>query len=1127
MSDDEPMTPVAAEELPVESDAPVESFPMLVPMSAAGGLSMPGVAAPLDQQQQEQQQQQQQQQATQSVGTSTDLPLSQSLERALGAAAATAASGPPVEFPATPEGLKDEINAWKEKNGGLIPLDLLGVEDDAHTASLIIGPDAALVQVMCDTDWRPQFVLTETPSLEKHIETLNEYLQTLRSASEAAKATAASAEAGNSPDAADADASTAFLKPPSATQVLDAFVASFLGTSPMGLSGAAGMLADSGGYAPQPPMSISRPLPSSGFTRDRPAQQDEDPQDPPRKISVEELESIVLPAVHRALQAEGNRQFEIDEWMRRIRAQGERGNLDGALDLIQMEIFGGALSTEFFPRTGVTADAVAAGEEIGAGAYFGRNGMFRRLRRTGHPSVDDVSRYMGGEGETRDAAERLFAELQQLRSLGNTKDLGFLAAPSSGEKDLFHWRIILTNFAPDSPLGGQLLEWKLRHGADRISDNSAVIKPEDIHCELKFPSDFPNHPPLLRIIHPRFKNVEDATVLNASIEFLAQLDGKSDTMSDDGASFDRAKLTASRAIELGSKAIVEWDPQDPPSISTLVQQIRATFENHSSQLQVDLDATAESSLPTIGGFWRAYDWTPAHEAGRADIEGGGRIVLPGSALEIMQDDLEGPLGGLYQSGSLNALPMAMGGLAQQPGGLHGSMGGPSPMIFEISLPSGKRSFCGVEEFSAPEGRIILPNWMLENIGAFEAQKEWAASAVETIDHCMQPPRIHVRRVIVPRGDFVRFQPHTSDWLKAGADVKAMLEWVLPRYAVLAQGDTLSWQWRDQTFKFDVLEVKPGRVVHMMDSDVKCDFAPPLDGGDDAEPIASEDAIADALKRAQQQINQSTRDQMKGSSASAFSAGTTTTDTPPASEGKKVSDSVGDPEGQEDVDWKRCGNCKRGVPIGAYSMHELSCARMNWHCDECDVVIKRSEREEHISAEHIDLTCELCGEDVPKRMMGDHKLKDCSRRTVGCNYCDLTFPYNELFEHEAKCGSHTERCDDCKRWIQKRDLARHMVTCAEERSKPKENTFRTHLDKLQAARAAESDMLICPTCYQPFQELDDLQVHMLTEHDGVDASADAGASAGAVDVGLPAADAGVDTAPTVADVDTTMRAPEDS
>lgn len=59
------------------------------------------------------------------------------------------------------------------------------------------------------------------------------------------------------------------------------------------------------------------------------------------------------------------------------------------------------------------------------------------------------------------------------------------------------------------------------------------------------------------------------------------------------------------------------------------------------------------------------------------------------------------------------------------------------------------------------------------------------------------------------------------------------------------------------------------------------------------------------------------------------------------------------------------------------MHELSCARRNWHCIKCEVcdahasvclsqlqkTILKSEKEAHLEEYHKDVTCEWCGKSV--------------------------------------------------------------------------------------------------------------------------------------------------------------------
>jgi hypothetical protein len=67
-------------------------------------------------------------------------------------------------------------------------------------------------------------------------------------------------------------------------------------------------------------------------------------------------------------------------------------------------------------------------------------------------------------------------------------------------------------------------------------------------------------------------------------------------------------------------------------------------------------------------------------------------------------------------------------------------------IFEISTKSGKRSFCGVHEFTANEGEIAIPLWMMENLNIADNDT------------------VFVRRVNLPKATFLKFRPHSANFL---------------------------------------------------------------------------------------------------------------------------------------------------------------------------------------------------------------------------------------------------------------------------------------------------------------------------------------------------------------------------
>lgn len=147
--------------------------------------------------------------------------------------------------------------------------------------------------------------------------------------------------------------------------------------------------------------------------------------------------------------------------------------------------------------------------------------------------------------------------------------------------------------------------------------------------------------------------------------------------------------------------------------------------------------------------------------------------------------------------------------------------------------------------------------------------------------------------------------------------------------------------------------------------------------------------------------------------------------------------------------------------------------------------------------HSIVYCE-CGAALEKRLLEAHKQNDCPRRIVTCSYCPLEMPYVEKFEHEIKCGSQTIRCEQCKRYIQKRDYPVHQVECATlsasgyPASPPAPGFYTPHISSprpaspfsaTSAKRPHEENLMVCPVCMSPFEHLDDLQVHMISVHEG--------------------------------------------
>lgn len=201
-----------------------------------------------------------------------------------------------------------------------------------------------------------------------------------------------------------------------------------------------------------------------------------------------------------------------------------------------------------------------------------------------------------------EASEKLRDELDTIENM-NTKEFGFTASPLG--QDLFHWHVTLFGFGSETKLGQELTEWALKH--TQISDFTANLE-QDILLEMKFPPDFPENAPLFRIIRPRFKNIEMDLIVGEMNE-------------------GRKSMTVSRALE---KSQGSWKTNT--SVVDLIQQLRTfLLENNAT---IDMDSGSEGyALPTVGGFWRSYSAISPKTFGKTELENGGKIILPSSALE--------------------------------------------------------------------------------------------------------------------------------------------------------------------------------------------------------------------------------------------------------------------------------------------------------------------------------------------------------------------------------------------------------------------------------------------------------------------------------------------------------------
>ncbi|GMH02801.1 hypothetical protein Nepgr_004640 [Nepenthes gracilis] len=184
-------------------------------------------------------------------------------------------------------------------------------------------------------------------------------------------------------------------------------------------------------------------------------------------------------------------------------------------------------------------------------------------------------------------------------------------------------------------------------------------------------------------------------------------------------------------------------------------------------------------------FEQTYRCYPASFIEKPQIESGDKIIMPPSALDRLAS-------------------------------LHIDY----PMLFELRNDAANRvSHCGVLEFIAEEGMIYMPYWMMENMLLQEGDI------------------VGVKNVTLPKGTYVKLQPHTKDFLDI-SNPKAILETTLRNFSCLTIGDSIMVAYNNKKYYIDIIEAKPSNAISIIETDCEVDFAPPLDYKEPEKPAAS-------------------------------------------------------------------------------------------------------------------------------------------------------------------------------------------------------------------------------------------------------------------------------------------------
>ena len=85
--------------------------------------------------------------------------------------------------------------------------------------------------------------------------------------------------------------------------------------------------------------------------------------------------------------------------------------------------------------------------------------------------------------------------------------------------------------------------------------------------------------------------------------------------------------------------------------------------------------------------------------------------------------------------------------------------------------------------------------------------------------------VKVRNVSLPKGTFVKLQPHTSDFLDI-SNPKAVLERTLRGYTCLTVGDCFVVNYNNKNYEIEVREARPAKAISVIETDCEVRVRPP-------------------------------------------------------------------------------------------------------------------------------------------------------------------------------------------------------------------------------------------------------------------------------------------------------------
>uniref|UniRef100_UPI0037E81D98 XIAP-associated factor 1 n=1 Tax=Semicossyphus pulcher TaxID=241346 RepID=UPI0037E81D98 len=161
--------------------------------------------------------------------------------------------------------------------------------------------------------------------------------------------------------------------------------------------------------------------------------------------------------------------------------------------------------------------------------------------------------------------------------------------------------------------------------------------------------------------------------------------------------------------------------------------------------------------------------------------------------------------------------------------------------------------------------------------------------------------------------------------------------------------------------------------------------------------------------------------------------------------------------------RTCGQCHKEVAEANFALHETHCRRFLCICPDCDETVPTEQLNQHREEQHTQVKCSKCNQKMERCHLLDHESDQCVERLQSCEFCELELPFKELDEHCLACGSRTELCTDCGRYVTMRDQPGHGLTCsaADSASGPPVTTAKLPADNKKTTASCRACMTSFP------------------------------------------------------------------